>query len=109
VFIADATRQKLKRGHKGPDEALGRREHRCIATYCHSSSSELDLQVCTQVLQQLPGEQRIKAIWRLLCCGWGGTQVQTQWLAFALHQKVKKERQLLACGICNEHLRHVAL
>lgn len=68
VFIAFATRQKLKKGHKGPDEALGRREHRCIATYCHSSSSELDLQVCTQGLWWLPGEQRIKATWRLSCC-----------------------------------------
>ena len=87
VFIADATRQKLKKGHKGPDEALGRREHRCIATYCHSSSSELDLQACTQVLQQLPGEQRIKAIWRLLCWTWDTSSDTVVSIHFTLEGK----------------------
>lgn len=99
MFITDATSPKLKKGQKGPDEALrGRGGTEVLSPVTTPSSSELDLQVCAPRCCRAPGgSSRMEAVWRLLCSdGVEHKFKDKQCLAFTLHEKIKKEGQLLA-------------
>lgn len=73
---------KVEKGPQGPDEALGRREHRCIVTYCHSSEQRAGPPGMHPGAVVTPRGAEDKGHLEAVVLQWSGTQVQTQWLAF---------------------------